>query len=75
MVHNILTKEISLILQNYQKQKRVERGIVTSLVTSFIGLAYEGISCYLHNKRQKVLWKAFEAMKNNVNLAITGRLI
>ena len=30
------------------------RGIITSLVTGFIGLAYEGISSYLHNKRK---WK------------------
>ena len=38
------------------------------LGTSFIILAYEGISSYLHNKRQKALQKAFMAMENKVNL-------
>ena len=43
--------EISLILPNFSKDRKEKRGIITSLVTGFIGLAYEGISSYLHNKR------------------------
>ena len=46
-------KEIPLILPNFQKNKKEKRDIITSLVTGFIGLAYEGISSNLHNKRQK----------------------
>ena len=42
--------------------------MLTLLVTSFIGLAYKGISSYLHNKRQTDLKKAFIAMENQVNL-------
>ena len=46
--HNILENEINLILpQIPQKQKC---GIITILVSSFIGLAYEGISSFLHHK-------------------------
>ena len=37
-------------------------------MTGFIGLAYEGVSTYLHNKRQKALHKAFMTMENEVNL-------
>ena len=45
--HNILKHEINLILpQIPQKQKC---GIITTLVSSFIGLAYEGISSFLHH--------------------------
>ena len=44
--------------------KRQARREISSLVTAFIGLAYEGISGYLHEKRQK----AFVAMENKVNL-------
>ena len=33
-------------------------GILTLLVTGFIGLAYKGISSYLYNKLQKALQKA-----------------
>ena len=49
-VHNILMKEIPLILQNVSKNKKEKRGIPTLLVTGFIGLACKGISSYLHNK-------------------------
>ena len=31
-------------------------------------MAYKGISSYLHNKRQKALQKAFDAMERKVNL-------
>ena len=41
---------------------------MTSLLTAFIGLANEGISRYLHNKRQTALNKVFIAMENQVNL-------
>ena len=68
IVHNILMKGIPLILPNFQKKKKERRGIITSLVTGFIGLAYEGISSYLHNKRQKALQRAFIAVEKQVNL-------
>ena len=45
-------KEIPLILPHFQKNKKEKRGIIASLVTGFIALEYEGISSYLHNKRQ-----------------------
>ena len=50
IVHNILTKEIPSILLNFHKNKKEKIGIISSLVTGFIGSAYEGISSYLHNK-------------------------
>ena len=58
--HNILKNEIDLILpQLITKQKC---GIITTLVSSFIGLACEGISSFLHNERHKALHKAVKAM-------------
>ena len=64
--HEILTKEISLILPKFPKDRKEKRSIIPSLVASFISLAYEGISSYLHNRRQKELHKAFVAMENKV---------
>ena len=61
-------KEIPLILPNFQMNKKEKRCIITSLVTYFIGLGYEGIFSYLHNKRQKALQRAFIAMEKQVNL-------
>ena len=46
--YNILEKEIKLLLP--QVQSRQKHKIITTLVSSFIGLAYEGISSFLHHK-------------------------
>ena len=54
--HTILN-EISLMLPSYSKGRKEKRDIITLLITSFIGLMYEGISSYLHNWRQKALHK------------------
>ena len=58
MATDILTNELALILPTFPKQDRQKRGIIISLVTGFIGLAYEGISSFLHHKRRKALQKA-----------------
>ena len=42
--HNILENEIKPLLPQISKQKC---GIITTLVSGFIGLAYEGISSFL----------------------------
>ena len=51
---DILTNETASILPTLTKQDRHKRGIITSLITCFIGLAYEGISsffCIIEGKR------------------------
>ena len=58
-----------MILSNFNYDKRVERGVGTSLVTGFLGLAYEGISIYLYIKSHEPLQKDFGAMKRNVELS------
>ena len=65
IIYNILTKEMPLILPAFKKEKT---GILTTLVTGFIGLAYQWISSCLHNKRKKALQKAFNVMERKVNL-------
>ena len=68
MATDILTNELALILPTFLKQDRQKRGIITSLITGFIGLAYEGISSFLHHKRQKALQKAVHAIENRVDI-------
>ena len=64
--HNILENEINLILpQVLRKQKH---GIITTLVSFFIGLAYEGISSFLHHKQNKALHKTVRAMENKATI-------
>ena len=50
-IHDILTKEIPLVFSNFVKNQKEKRGIIASLVTGFIRLVHEGISCNLNNKR------------------------
>ena len=64
--HNILDKEIKLLLP--QVSKRQKHGIITTVVSSFIGLAYEGISSFLQHKRNNALHKAVNAMNNKANI-------
>ena len=68
-VCNILEKEIKLLLP--QVKRKQKHGIITTLVSSFIGLAYEGISSFLHHKQNNTLHKAVNAMnekKTNIQL-------
>ena len=63
-----MTNEIALILPTFNKNERHKRGIITSLITGFIGLSYEGISSFLHYRRQKALQKAVQVMENKVDI-------
>ena len=51
-----------------QVSKRQKHGIITTLVSSFIGLAYEGISSFLQHKWNNALHKAVNAMNNKANI-------
>ena len=63
--HNILQNEIRPLLPQVSRQKH---GIITTLVSSFIGLAYEGISSFPQQKCKNALHKAVNAMNDQVNI-------
>ena len=65
-MHNILENEISLLLPQIPRKQNC--GIITTLVSSFIGLVYEGISSFLHHRQNKALHKAANAMDNKANI-------
>ena len=65
-MHNILEEEIKLLLPPVQRKQK--NGIITTLVSSFIGLAYEGISCFLHHKQNNALCQAVNAMNEKANI-------
>ena len=46
---------------------RQKHGFITTLVSSFIGLAYEGISSFLQQKCKNALHKAVNAMNSQAN--------
>ena len=52
--------EIDFILPQLPTKQKC--GIITTLVSSFIGLTYEGIYSFLHSKRHQALHKAVQGM-------------
>ena len=64
--HNILEKEMKLLLP--QVKSKQKHGIITTLVSSFIGLAYEGIFSFLQHKQNNALHKAVNAMNDKANI-------
>ena len=60
-VHYIVVKEIQPLLPEISKQKC---GLITTLVSGFIGLAYEGISSFLQKKCYDALQKAMIVMNS-----------
>ena len=64
--HNILKNEINLILLQTPRKQKCR--IITTLVSSFIGLAYEGISSFLHHKQNKAFHKAVKAMGSKTTI-------
>ena len=69
--HNILNNEIDLNLPQFPTVRKENRDIITSLISSFIGLVYEGISSFLHNRRHKSLHKAVKAMETKVDTQLS----
>ena len=41
---------------------KIKKGNFSSIITGFIGLAFEGVSSFLHHRRYKALHKAVKAM-------------
>ena len=65
-MHNILENEINLLLPQIPRIQKC--GIITTLMSCFIGLAYEGISTFLHHQQNKALHKAFNARDSKTNI-------
>ena len=63
----MLANEIDLILPTFSRDKRNKRRIITSVISGFIGLTYEGISSFWHHKRQKAL-QAVKAMERKADI-------
>ena len=68
--YGILEKKMGLILPTYnnKRNKRFIGTLLGSLASGVIGLAFEGISSFLHHKRHKALTKAVHIMKEQADL-------
>ena len=66
--HNILKNEVDLILPKLHENQTSKRGIFSTLISGFIGLAFEGISFFLHHKRHNALKKAGNAISISTDM-------
>ena len=71
--YDTLTNDIGKILpkfltDNRQKCGAILASILGSVASKVIGLAYEGISSFLHHKRHKALHKAVAVMNKNTDI-------
>ena len=65
--HHILKCEVDLILPKFYMEQRNERVIFGTIISGFIGLAFEGIFSFLHHKRHKALHKAVKVMSISID--------
>ena len=69
--YNILQNEIKLILPTFTETNRKKRflsAVLGTVASNIVGLAFEGISSFLHHKRHKALNKAIKQMNERQNI-------
>ena len=71
--YDTLANDIGKILPKFPTDKRQRHGailttILGNIASKVIGLAYEGISSFLHHKRHKALHKAVAVMNERSNV-------
>ena len=69
--YNILQNEIDLILSTFtgnNRKKKFLSAILGTVASKIIGLAFEGISSFLHHKRHKALHKAIKQINERQNI-------
>ena len=69
--YNILQNEIGLILPTFtesNKKKRFLSAVLGTVASKIVGLAFEGISSFLHHKRHKALKKVIKQINEKQNI-------
>ena len=69
--YNILQNQIVLILPTFTENNRKKRflsAVLGTIASKIIGLAFEGISSFLHHKRHKALKKAIKQLNERQNI-------
>ena len=70
-VYNILQSEIGSILPTFTESDRKKRflsAVLGTVASKIVGLAFEGISSFLHHKRHKALNKAIKQINERQNI-------
>ena len=62
------TLKNDLILPKFPEGRKSKRGIFSAIISGFAGLAFEGISSFLHNRRHKALHKVVCTMSAKTDI-------
>ena len=63
-----MKNEVDLILPKFPEGMKSKRGTFSAIISGFVGLAFEGILSFLHNKTHKALHKAVSAMSTKTDI-------
>ena len=66
--HHILRNEVALILPKFPEGRKSKRGIFGTIISGFVGLAFEGISSFLCTRRHIALHKAVCTMSAKTDI-------
>ena len=66
--HYILKNEVDLILPKFPEERQTKREIFSTIISGFVGLAFEGILSFLHNRRHEALHKVIHAMSSKADI-------
>ena len=66
--HHTLKNKVDWILPKFSEGRKSKGGIFSTIISRFVGLAFEGISSFLHNRRHKALHKAVCTMNRKVDI-------
>ena len=66
--HHILKNEVDLILPKFPEGRKTKRGIFSMIISGFVGLAFECILSFLHNRRDKAFHKAVHTMSSKADM-------
>ena len=69
--YNILQNKIGLILPTFiesNRKKRFLSAVLGTVASKIVGLAFEGISSFLHHNRHKALKKAIKQINERQNI-------
>ena len=66
--HHILKNVVDLILPKCSEGRKSKRGIFSTIISGFVGLAFKGISRFVHNRQHKTLHKAVHTMSSKVDV-------
>ena len=66
--NHILKNEVDVILPKFLKGGKSKSKMFSAIISGFVGLAFGGISSFVHNRRYKAMHKVGSAMSIKIDI-------